>query len=379
MSKPIDYNPHLGYKDDVIQKNLRLVHHIANKFRNRINQGFGYEDLASEGTIGLIKAFEYFNPSKVEGEIKFVTYASRMIQGYIQNFLAAKGSSVKTPATVLNAMRAIVKANLLDASIAEIVEKTGLTLDEANDGLLFLENQKIASLDFQIDDKNESSNLLTMIPSSDDSTYIFVTEFIEILKERDQIIIKMLMTGAKQSVIAEELGISQSYISRLVLRIGKRYKKYMVNPESEEFKMKSQNTTTSRGNEAKRSASISIMDKIEWFSSEISLDIPSVSLNSLGLHINHPGVEELELAVEGHMQVGFNSELMRLVIRKADVGIRLNKTTGKTGALVTNNKRIGKWLDAKNVERKRYALQYDETAQVHFIQLEAVGHAVGTA
>ncbi len=374
MGAQIDYNPHLGYKDDVIQENLRLVHHIANKFRNRINQGFGYEDLASEGTIGLIKAFEYFNPSKVEGNIRFVTYASRMIQGYIQNFLAAKGSSVKTPATVLNAMRAIVKANLLDASVAEIVEKTGLTSAEASDGLIFLENQKIPSLDFQIDDDNESSNLLTMIPSSDDSTYVFVKEFIESLKERDQIIIKMLMAGAKQIEIAEELSISQSYISRLILRIGKRYKKYMVNPESGEFKMKTRNTTTNRinGNEANRRESISILDKIEWFSSEISLDVPSVSLNSLGVHINRPAVEELGLAAEGYIQVGFNSELMQLVIRKADVGIKLNKTTGKTGAVSTNNKRIGKWLDAKNAERKRYMLQYDETAQVHFIQIELV-------
>ncbi|WP_340397781.1 sigma-70 family RNA polymerase sigma factor [Paenibacillus sp. FSL E2-0202] len=370
MGAKIDYNPHLGYKDDVILRNLGLVHHIANKFRNRINQGFGYEDLASEGTIGLIKAFEYFDPSKVKGEIRFVTYASHMIQGYIQNFLAAKGSSVKTPRSILQAMRVIVKTNLIDASTAEIVEKTGLTLDEAKDGLLFLENQKIASLDFQIDDENESSILLSMIPSADDSTHLFVTEFIENLKDRDQVIIKMLMNGANQRNIAEELGVTQSYISRLILRIGKRYKKYMVNPESGEFKLKTRNTTSSRGIETNRRESISILDEIEWFSSEISLDVPSVSLNSLGVHINRPALEELGLAAEGYIQVGFNSELMRLVIRKANVGIKLNKTTGKTGAVATNNKRIGKWLDAKNAERKRYMLQYDETAQVHFIQIE---------
>ncbi|WP_438491045.1 sigma-70 family RNA polymerase sigma factor [Paenibacillus sp. IHBB 3054] len=380
MSKPIDYNPHLGYKDDVIRENMGLVHHIANKFRVRVNQGVGYDDLASEGSIGLLKAFEYFDPTKVEGGIKFATYAARMIQGYIQNYLNSKGSSVKTPASILKVMRVIHKENLFCASASEIVEKTGLTLAEANSGLLFLENQQVASLDVQLSEDMESSSLLSMIPSTDDSTHMFVSEFIESLKDREQLLIKMLMAGTKQHVIAEELGISQSYISKLTLRIGKKYKKYLGIPEREGIKMSNEvKNRKINVEEAKRLGVKTVLDEIEWYVGEASSGVASISLNSLGMHISRLAAETLELKVGDFIQVGFNAGLMRLVIRKGDVGTKLNKSTGTQGSVATNNKAIGRWILGKNIVRRRYALQFDETSQVHFIQLEAAGREVGTA
>jgi predicted transcriptional regulator len=219
-----------------------------------------------------------------------------------------------------------------------------------------------------------------MIPSADDSTHLFVTEFIESLKDRDQIIIKMLMADAKQNEIAEELGISQSYISRLLIRIGKKYRTYLGLPESEGKKMNNEvKTRKINADEAKRHNVRTVLDEIEWYSGEASSGVASISLNSLGMHISRQAAEKLDLKPGDFIQVGFNAALLRMVIRKNDVGTKLNKSTGTGGSVATNNKAIGRWILGKNLIRKRYALQFDETSQVHFIQLEAAGREAGTA
>ncbi|MNI80270.1 hypothetical protein D3C73_1367890 [compost metagenome] len=78
----------------------------------------------------------------------------------------------------------------------------------------------------------------------------------------------------------------------------------------------------------------------------------------------------MELKPGDFIQVGYNAAQLRLVVRKNDTGTKLNKSTGKSGSVATNNKAIGRWILSKNVARKRYVLQFDETTQVHFIQVE---------
>lgn len=70
-----------GVRSELIERNLRLVVYIAKKFENT---GVGIEDLVSIGTIGLIKAVNTFNPAKM---IKLATYASRCIENEILMYL----------------------------------------------------------------------------------------------------------------------------------------------------------------------------------------------------------------------------------------------------------------------------------------------------
>lgn len=82
MSGPIEYNPYLGYKDDVILKNMKLVHSIANRYRKRCTPTISYEDLVSEGVIGMIKAFHKYDPTAFDGKVtRFSTFAVPTIQG----------------------------------------------------------------------------------------------------------------------------------------------------------------------------------------------------------------------------------------------------------------------------------------------------------
>ena len=178
----------LGQENDakarsrLIEHNLRLVVYIAKKFDNT---GVGVEDLISIGTIGLVKAIHTFKPDK---NIKLATYASRCIENEILMYLR-KCSAQKT-----------------EVSIDE-------PLNTDWDG-----NELLLS-DILGTDADAVSR-----PLEDDAERTMLLHAIETLCERDRRII-LLRFGiggtheATQKEVADLLGISQSYISRLEKRI----------------------------------------------------------------------------------------------------------------------------------------------------------------
>lgn len=177
----------------LIEHNLRLVVYIAKKFDNT---GIGVEDLISIGTIGLIKAINTFNRDK---NIKLATYASRCIENEILMYLRRNNKTK------------------LEVSIDE-----PLNVDWDGNELLLSD---ILGTDEDIiyrDLENEvERNLLKSAISR--------------LGERERTII-MLRFGLgsaddremTQKEVADYLGISQSYISRLEKKIMKRLKKEMA-------------------------------------------------------------------------------------------------------------------------------------------------------
>jgi len=172
----------------LIERNLRLVVYIARKFENT---GIGVEDLISIGTIGLIKAVNTFDPNK---KIKLATYASRCIENEILMFLR-RNSKIKT----------------------EISIDEPLNIDWDGNELL----------------------LSDILGTENDLIYKNLEE--EIDKELLKIALKKLTNREKrimdlrfglsngeertQKEVADMLGISQSYISRLEKRIIFRLKK----------------------------------------------------------------------------------------------------------------------------------------------------------
>ena len=169
-------------RDELITHNLRLVVYIARRFENT---GIHIEDLISIGTIGLVKAIHTFKPDK---NIKLATYASRCIENEILMYLR-KCSAQKT-----------------EVSIDE-------PLNTDWDG-----NELLLS-DILGTDADAVSR-----PLEDDAERTMLLHAIETLCERDRRII-LLRFGiggtheATQKEVADLLGISQSYISRLEKRI----------------------------------------------------------------------------------------------------------------------------------------------------------------
>ncbi len=172
----------------LIERNLRLVVYIARKFENT---GVGVEDLISIGTIGLIKAVNTFNPEK---NIKLATYASRCIENEILMYLRRN-----------NKVR-------MEVSFDE-----PLNIDWDGNELL----------------------LSDILGTENDIIYRFLEEEVdkELLKialnklsRREKKIMELrfgLFSGQEktQKEVADILGISQSYISRLEKRIIVRLKK----------------------------------------------------------------------------------------------------------------------------------------------------------
>lgn len=180
-----------AYKQMLIEHNLRLVVYIAKRFENT---GIGLEDLISLGTIGLIKSINTYNPAK---NIKLATYASRCIENEILMYLR-KYSNIKS-----------------EISLDE-------PLNTDWDG-----NELLLSDVLGTDDDEVSR------PLEDDADRKMLQESISVLNPRERRIIELRfgLNGNQeytQKEVAEIMGISQSYISRLEKRTIGRLRKEMV-------------------------------------------------------------------------------------------------------------------------------------------------------
>ena len=180
-------------KSRLIEHNLRLVVYIAKKFDNT---SVGVEDLISIGTIGLIKAINTFNPAK---NIKLATYASRCIENEILMYLRRTSKT------------------RLEVSIDE-----PLNVDWDGNELLLSDilGTEEDTIYKDLETEAERGLLLRAIGR---------------LSGRERTIIKMRFglgtpdgEEKTQKEVADLLGISQSYISRLEKKIMKRLKKEMA-------------------------------------------------------------------------------------------------------------------------------------------------------
>ncbi len=177
----------------LIEHNLRLVVYIAKKFDNT---GIGVEDLISIGTIGLIKAINTFNPTK---NIKLATYASRCIENEILMYLRRNNKT------------------RMEVSIDE-------PLNVDWDG-----NELLLSDILGTDEDIIYRDIETEVEKS------LLNKAVEKLSDRERTIVE-LRFGLRnpngdemtQKEVADLLGISQSYISRLEKKIMKRLKKEIV-------------------------------------------------------------------------------------------------------------------------------------------------------
>ena len=187
----------LGGEDDVkvksvlIERNLRLVVYIARKFENT---GVNVEDLISIGTIGLIKAINTFNPEK---KIKLATYASRCIENEILMYLR-RNSKTKSEVSIDEPLNVDWEGNeLLLSDIlgtdADVIYKD--IEEEVDRDLLGKAMEKLSQRERKIVEMR-----FGILPETTEKT---------------------------QKEVADLLGISQSYISRLEKKIIGRLKKEM--------------------------------------------------------------------------------------------------------------------------------------------------------
>lgn len=174
-------------KDILIEHNLRLVVFLAKKYENT---GVDLEDLVSIGTIGLIKGINTFHRGK---NIKLATYASRCIDNEILMYLR-KNKKTKTEVSI-------------DASLSYDSEGNELHLEDV---------------------LGTEDDIVTKSIEDEDDKKIMIEEIKRLNKrDRDILILRYGLFGVEektQKEVADMLGISQSYISRIEKKVIKRLK-----------------------------------------------------------------------------------------------------------------------------------------------------------
>ena len=180
-----------GAKEQLVEHNLRLVVYIARRFENT---GINLEDLISIGTIGLMKAIGTY---RLDKKIKLATYASRCIENEILMYIRKTAN-----------------------------QKTEVSLDEPI-------NMDCDGNELLLSDVLGTEADVVMRPLEDDVDLCLLESALDTLspREREIITLRFGLGGGKeqtQKEVADRLGISQSYISRLEKRIIQRLKKEIL-------------------------------------------------------------------------------------------------------------------------------------------------------
>ena len=182
-------------KSRLVEHNLRLVVYIARRFENT---GINLEDLISIGTIGLIKAISTY---RLDKKIKLATYASRCIENEILMYIRKTSN-----------------------------QKTEVSLDEPI-------NMDCDGNELLLSDILGTDEDMILRPLEDDADLCILRQALEELPQREKEIVFMrfgLGGGQEltQKEVAQKMGISQSYISRLEKRILLRLKKEFLRQTS---------------------------------------------------------------------------------------------------------------------------------------------------
>ena len=181
-------NGDMSVKATLIERNLRLVVYIAKKFET---SGVNIEDLISIGTIGLMKSVNSYN---LEKNIKLATYASRCIENEILMYLR-KNNKIKTEISIDEPINTDSEGN--DLSLADILG-------------------------------TDNDSLFKSVEDSDNKKVLLMA--IQRLNKREKIIMQLRYgfggnDELTQKEVADKLGISQSYISRIEKKVINSMKK----------------------------------------------------------------------------------------------------------------------------------------------------------
>ncbi len=212
-------------RDDLVHLHLPLVEHCARRFRNR---GEPFEDLVQVGTIGLIKSIDRFDAGR---GVEFSTYATPTIIGEIKRYFRDKGWAIRVPRR-LQELRMQIGAATAELTQTlgrsptprELAETVGCSVEEIVEGLESSNAYATLSLDATDDSEESSSSMLEAIGIDDEALeHVEIRESIKPLLDRldpreKKILLLRFFRNMTQSQIAEEIGVSQMHVSRLLSR-----------------------------------------------------------------------------------------------------------------------------------------------------------------
>ena len=217
-------------REKLVMSHMNLVRFLANKFKNR---GEPLDDLIQVGYLGLLKAIDRFDPSR---GLEFTTYATPTIMGEIKRHFRDKGWSVRVPrrlqelsAKVNQATDVLTTELQRSPKIEEIAEYLDASVDEVLEAMESSSAYSSVPLEGTGNNDNDDAPSVLDRYATEDFALNFTDDRLiiqEALKgfsprEREVIDLRFLQ-GMTQIEIAEQLGISQVQVSRLLRRTLKK-------------------------------------------------------------------------------------------------------------------------------------------------------------
>jgi RNA polymerase sigma-B factor len=212
-------------RDDLVHLHLPLVEHCARRFRNR---GEPLEDLVQVGTIGLIKSVDRFDTDR---GVEFSTYATPTIIGEIKRYFRDKGWAIRVPRRLQELRMQIGAATAeLTQSLGrsptprELAAAVGCTVEEIVEGIESSNAYSTLSLDATDNGEDNTATMLDAIGIDDEGLeHVEIRESIKPLLDRlepreKKILLLRFFKNMTQSQIADEIGVSQMHVSRLLNR-----------------------------------------------------------------------------------------------------------------------------------------------------------------
>nr|WP_103504027.1 MULTISPECIES: RNA polymerase sigma factor SigF [unclassified Streptomyces] len=211
-------------RNSLVRMHLPLVEHLARRFRNR---GEPLDDLTQVATIGLIKSVDRFDP---ERGVEFSTYATPTVVGEIKRHFRDKGWAVRVPRR-LQELRLSLSTATAELSqqhgraptVHELAQRLNISEEDVLEGLESANAYSTLSLDVP-DTDDESPAVADTLGAEDDA--LEGVEYRESLKplledlppREKKILLLRFFGNMTQSQIAQEVGISQMHVSRLLAR-----------------------------------------------------------------------------------------------------------------------------------------------------------------
>lgn len=211
-----------AYSDELVRRHTDLAASIARRYRGK---GLDDDDLLQVARMGLLKAIQRYDPSL--GDIR--PYAAATISGEMKRLLRDRGWSVRVPRALQERSLEVARASQELAQdlnrppeTAELAARTNLTEDEVREAI----DARLAYMSSSIDRRDDETGLsIADILHADDSQLLVtddrlvIEDAIRSLPDRQQRILHLrFVQDMTQSEIADEIGVSQMHVSRLLAR-----------------------------------------------------------------------------------------------------------------------------------------------------------------
>ena len=212
-------------RNELIEAHRALAMHIARRYANR---GEPLDDLVQVAFVGMLKAVERFD---LDRGLEFSTFATATVDGELKRHFRDKTWSVRVPRRsqelhlrLTPAIGGLTQRLGRSPTIAEIAEELGISEDEVLEAMEVGGAYRSASLDAPGGEGRESTGLASRLGSVDANFdlvehRVVIERALEALPERERTILRLrFFEDLTQTEIAEQVGVSQMHVSRLLAR-----------------------------------------------------------------------------------------------------------------------------------------------------------------